>query len=611
MTDHEGGAVRVAILGPLRVTAAHGEVEITGTRLRALLIRLALDPGRLVTTARLIDDLWESGPPANPAAALQSLVSRLRRVLAERDAVVSHPAGYRLGIPLEHVDAWAFERTATRGLTALRDRDIPLASRELHRALSLWRGPALADAAAYTFAAAPAARLEETRLTALAARIDTDLALTPSTPDDVTETSARPPYALGGGAAALVAELEELVTTHPAREPFHARLILALCAAGRRADALDTYERLRAALADRLGVDPGPELRQAHLTALRTSPPDTPLEPPHLRTPAPLEHRTAPAPSPLDHDPSTPPSPRPAAHHFPFSPTPEPLHRRQGNLPVPLTSLVGRTEDLTRIGRLLTEARLVTLTGPGGAGKTRLAVEAASNSTTPDGPWLVELSYLSHPPSDITAGDVTAGGVSAPKTETGDAPAEAGPDAAPRGAPAGGVSAGGVSAGGVSPGGVSPGGVSPGKTETGDVLVGAGPDVASGDAPAGGSPAGKTETDGVPVEAGPDATAGDAPAEGASAGDVSPGGVSPGKTEKGDAPVEARPDVASGDAPAGGSPAGKTGTDGVLVGAGSDAIAGDAPAEGASAGDVSPGGVSPGKTEKVDVPVGAGPDVAS
>ncbi|MEU6794947.1 BTAD domain-containing putative transcriptional regulator [Nonomuraea wenchangensis] len=294
--------MRVGILGPLQVAGA----QVGGARVRALLVRLALAPGRVVPADRLIDDLWPDDPPAHPAAALQSLVSRARR---EAPGVIgSHPAGYLLDVPPGEVDAWAFERLVRDG--------------EAHRALALWRGPALADAADLPFAAGPAVRLEELRLTALATRIAHDLSTAGPAPEG------------------LVAELEGLVAAHPLREPFHALLMRALTARGRRGEALAAFARIRAALDDELGADPGPELREAHLEALREPPP----------------------------------APR-------------------GNLPAQVTSFVGRTGDVARLRALLGGGtRLVTLTGAGGAGKTRLALEAAGGVTAPGGVWLVELA---------------------------------------------------------------------------------------------------------------------------------------------------------------------------------------------------------------------------
>ncbi|MFC4119097.1 AfsR/SARP family transcriptional regulator [Nonomuraea zeae] len=317
--------MRVGILGPLQVSGA----AIGGARVRALLVRLALDPGRVVTADRLIDDLWPDEPPAHPMAALQSLVSRARR---EAPGVIgSHPAGYLLDVPPGDVDGWAFERL-------VRDGDV-------RRALALWRGPALADAADLPFAAAPAARLAELRLTALATRIAADLAAHEASPHT---GRTGPPGAPGPATpAGLVAELEELTAAHPSREQFHALLMRALVAQGRRGEALEVFERVKAGLVAELGVDPGPELREAHLAALR----------------------------------DTEPAPR-------------------TNLPARLTTFVGRSEDISRLRGLLATGpggvRLVTLVGFGGAGKTRLAVEVAAGLDVPDGVWLVELASATH-----------------------------------------------------------------------------------------------------------------------------------------------------------------------------------------------------------------------
>ncbi|MFI7034698.1 BTAD domain-containing putative transcriptional regulator [Microbispora rosea] len=321
--------MRIGILGPLQVADGH----IRGTRLRVLLVRLALEPGRVVTSDSLAADLWEE-PPANPVAALHSLVSRLRRELREgpreglheglQGVVVSHPAGYLLDVPPQEVDAVEFERLVRAGRA---ERDPERAAALLRSALSLWRGAALADAADLPFAMVAAARLEELRLSTLEARVGADLAL-----------------ADAAAAGALVAELEEIVAAHPLREPFHALLMRALRAAGRRGDALEAFERVRRRLADELGVDPGPELRAAHLEALR--------EAPQARA----------------------------------------VRVVRGNVPAPVSSLVGRQEDVARVRSLLSAARLVTLTGPGGAGKTRLAVEVAGGLAAASGVWLVELA---------------------------------------------------------------------------------------------------------------------------------------------------------------------------------------------------------------------------
>jgi predicted ATPase/DNA-binding SARP family transcriptional activator len=333
--------VRIGILGPLEVRVGFGEpVEVVGARLRTLLIRLALDPDRVVLVDQLVDAVWGEDPPAKAANALQSLVSRLRRLLP--DVVESHPAGYRLALDPDAVDAVRFETLARAGRDDLR-RDPWQAGSTLREALGLWRGPALADAAAAGFAGPAIARLEELRLGALEDRIDADLA--------------------AGGAETLVAELEELVAAHPLRERLGGQLMRALSLAGRQADALAAYERLRARLAEELGIDPSEELKAVHVGVLRgeTVPPAAePAQPP------PGPERRAPA---------------------------------RTNLRAQITSFVGRADDLARITGVLAEARLVTLTGPGGAGKTRLAGEAAARmlGRMPDGVWMVELGSVLDP----------------------------------------------------------------------------------------------------------------------------------------------------------------------------------------------------------------------
>ncbi|WP_433182204.1 BTAD domain-containing putative transcriptional regulator [Actinoallomurus sp. CA-150999] len=312
--------MRIRILGPLQVRGGDGRpVEVGGARLRLLLIRLALDPGRMVTAERLIDDLWDGEPPVDPAGALQSLVARLRRALGEdRKLVASHPAGYRLDLPPDAVDAEAFERAAAEALTA---GEPARAVVVLDEALALWRGTPLADAAGAPFAAAPTVRLEELRLSMVEDRIDA---------------------ALAAGVPVPVAEVEESAAAHPTRERLQARFMRVLCAAGRRADALETYERARHALADGLGVDPGPELRAAHLAALR-----------------------------------------------------EQAAARPGALPARSTRFIGRDRELAEVRAALENARLVTLTGFGGTGKTRLAVEVADG--WPEPARLVELGAVTAP----------------------------------------------------------------------------------------------------------------------------------------------------------------------------------------------------------------------
>ena len=340
--------VRIGVLGPLAVTDSAGHpVRVGGHRVRALLALLALAAGRPVPAYTLIERLWPDDRPVDAANALQSLVSRLRAALRQagvaESVLESSPAGYRLAVPPEAVDAAVFEATARAGARALAAGDPATAARLLREALAAWRGPALADVAGEEFAAAPAARLEELRTTAVLDRIEADLAL--------------------GEAAGAVGELRELTAADPLAERPRALLMRALAATGRQADALAVYARGRELLADRLGVDPSPRLEEAHLAVLR--------------------HEVPVAVSAGD-------SPALAGGQRPAG----------GNRPP--TSFIGRDDDVSGVLKKLAEERLVTLTGPGGVGKTRLAAEAAARlagtQASPAGPaWFAALAPVSDP----------------------------------------------------------------------------------------------------------------------------------------------------------------------------------------------------------------------
>ena len=211
-------SLRISLLGPLQVRDDVGRVvHVGGRRQRTLLIMLALDAGRVVPVRSIVDQLWPDEPLADPRNALQTLVSRLRtalRAAGYEQVIESHPAGYRLALPPEAVDARAFENLACRGRDALARGDAPAASRLLREALGAWRGRALADAADCEFADQEAARLTELRASTLADRIEADLA--------------------AGEAASLIGELRVLVSNEPLAERHRALLMRALYAAGRR-----------------------------------------------------------------------------------------------------------------------------------------------------------------------------------------------------------------------------------------------------------------------------------------------------------------------------------------------------------------------------------------
>ncbi|MEU4739035.1 BTAD domain-containing putative transcriptional regulator [Actinosynnema sp. NPDC023658] len=239
--------MQIGLLGPFEVRTDDGaSAAVPGARLRALLTALALEPGRVVPKATLVDWIWGEDPPSDAANALQRLASRLRRVLP--DGVVDGQAGgYRLAVEPDAVDAVRFERL----LGQARGDDGPRRARVLREALGLWRGAAMQDVGLSDSGAFDAAvtRLEGLRLSALEDRFEAELRL--------------------GRGPELVPELTALVAAHPVRERFVAALMRALGAAGRSTEALVVYQRAREALAEALGVDPSPELSALHVALLR------------------------------------------------------------------------------------------------------------------------------------------------------------------------------------------------------------------------------------------------------------------------------------------------------------------------------------------------------
>jgi predicted ATPase/DNA-binding SARP family transcriptional activator len=334
-------ALRIGLLGPLQVRDETGRpVHVGGRQLRVLLTLLALNAGRVVPAGSLAGEIWPDDPPGNPGNALQTLVSRLRGELRQAgigDVIESHPAGYRLAVPPEAVDVMAFEALAARGRRALAGGDAGEAARVLRDALLAWRGEPLADAAGCDFANAAAAKLTELHSSALADRLEADLAL--------------------GEGASLVGELRVLLSADPLAERPRALLMRALYAAGRQAEALAAYHEGRELLADQLGVDPSAQLEQVYLGILRgPSDPSPDPEPTEVRAQAPVSAVR--------------------------------MHS-------PLTSFVGRDEDVPRVLKNLRAARLVTLTGPGGVGKTRLATEASGRLDVTA--WFIPLASVTDP----------------------------------------------------------------------------------------------------------------------------------------------------------------------------------------------------------------------
>ncbi|WP_078965389.1 AfsR/SARP family transcriptional regulator [Streptomyces aureocirculatus] len=366
--------MRFGVLGPLAVWTTDGtEVAVPGAKVRALLAQLLVHPGHPVSADRLIDGLWGEDLPDHPANALQGKVSQLRRVLGRaepggRSLVESGPAGYALRVTADAVDTGRFALLLERARAADGAAAHGAAARVrlLGEALGLWRGDAFADFADDAFARGAIGRLEEDRLTAREEQAEARLE--------------------AGEHGPLAADLADLVVRHPLRERLRAAQLRALYRSGRQTEALAAYEDLRRRLSADLGLVPGAELAALHGAILRQDPELTP--PPTRHPPAPPTQAPAPVPAPACAPAST-----PTSASAPARPEAPALRT---NLPAPVAALLGRDDAVPGVRRLLGATRLVTLTGPGGVGKTRLAVAAAREvaDAFPDGVWLAELATL-------------------------------------------------------------------------------------------------------------------------------------------------------------------------------------------------------------------------
>ncbi|WP_020015092.1 AfsR/SARP family transcriptional regulator [Promicromonospora sukumoe] len=259
MDDGERPAVTVALLGPFAVEVDDEPVRLPD-RLRSLLAGLAVGRGEPVTVERLVDVVWGEDLPAAPQRSLQVLVRRLRTALGDA-AVETVPGGYRLAVPAERVDAAVFA-----DLVQARPGEAPAAERRrLVAALRLWRGPAFDGVASAALHAVEGPRLDEQRLTALARRIELDLAAGEGAGDGAGDDAGDD---AGDGSGDTtdqqVTELQDLTRRHPLQERFWAQLMTALVRGGRRAEALDAYASLERTLADELGIGPGEAVRRLH-----------------------------------------------------------------------------------------------------------------------------------------------------------------------------------------------------------------------------------------------------------------------------------------------------------------------------------------------------------
>jgi predicted ATPase/DNA-binding SARP family transcriptional activator len=326
----------VRILGPLEIVGSAGPVRLSARQHRRLVAALLVEQGRTRSADVLVDALWGSSPPASAPKVLQTYVSKLRTQLPACARIETRGAGYALELDEDALDAGRFERLLAEARTAARDGNPGLAASLLRRGLGLWRGQAYGELAYEEFARGEVERLEELRLVALEERIEAELQLRRE--------------------AELLPELRSLAHTYPLRERLQAQAMLALYRCGHQADALVVYAAARATLVEELGLEPGAELRD-------------------------LQRRI------LQHDSALAPAPAAYAAVVP--------------LPASATPLIGRERELKELRQLLgrDDVRLVVLTGAGGSGKTRLALEVARNSAPAfaNGVAFVELAPLRDP----------------------------------------------------------------------------------------------------------------------------------------------------------------------------------------------------------------------
>ncbi|SNS78563.1 BTAD domain-containing putative transcriptional regulator [Rhodococcoides kyotonense] len=331
--------VELRVLGPIEAFLDGRPIALGGPVPRAIVARLAIANGRMVTDDALIDDLWGDAPPRTASLTLQGYISTLRKAFepnrgtSKPTVLVRRGPGYALVLPADGLDSTRFLQLAEAGRHALVAQDYPAADHVLGDALDLWRGPAHADCADRPFAEAEIRHLEDRRIGVFEDRMDAAITL--------------------GENVSSAAALEAHTREHPLRERAWELLALALYRAGRQGDALTALRTARENLADQLGADPRPSLSALHEKILRQDPS--------------LDAHTAQVQD-----------ARPPARH--------------SLVPIPLTPLVGRQDQLHAVEQAGATNRLVTLTGPGGMGKTRLALEVARRRQDSDGPWFVELA---------------------------------------------------------------------------------------------------------------------------------------------------------------------------------------------------------------------------
>jgi DNA-binding SARP family transcriptional activator/tetratricopeptide (TPR) repeat protein len=323
--------MRVRLLGPIDVTVEGVHRPVRGLRRKAVLAALAVHRGQVVSTDRIAEVVWGAEPPSTATNTLQHHVAHLRQVLGSRDAILARPPGYML--PLD-TDVAVAERLIQQGTEAT---DPVQRIRHLRAALALWRGRSLGDVVGRAGLDAEADRLDDLWLVARQALVDNQLHL--------------------GEHAQVVPDLERMTRDHPHDERFHAQLMLAQYRAGRPADALATYQRLKRTLADDLGLDPGPALRDLEAAILRQDPVLDLAAPPVTVA--------------------------------------GPRHPAPAQLPLAVRGFTGHADALARLDAMVPQDGVVVcaVSGPPGVGKTSLAVHWAHRVADrfPDGQLYVNL----------------------------------------------------------------------------------------------------------------------------------------------------------------------------------------------------------------------------
>ncbi|GAB3413761.1 BTAD domain-containing putative transcriptional regulator [Flindersiella endophytica] len=316
-----------------------------------MLVALLLEAGHPVSVERLKDEVWGEQVPAGATNQIHGYVVRLRRLLGDVDGelLASRSPGYELHLSPDELDAGVFERLAHEGVELLRSGEPGAAARVLVEALALWRGQALADVEPSASVRTEVERLEQLRLFALETRIEADLRL--------------------GRHRELVTELPALIDNNPLREEFWAQLMLALYRCGRQSEALETYQKLYAVLDSELAVQPTRQLRDLHEQILNADP-ALDLEPPANAPEQPATDR----------------------------PVPRQLRGFGG-------VFVGREPELRALDEAPTDSVLTVIYGPGGVGKTALALYWAGRNAHrfPDGQLYVDLrGYAEEPELSVT-----------------------------------------------------------------------------------------------------------------------------------------------------------------------------------------------------------------